>query len=73
MVKNKSKTYSRFTEYKKRESKNTTMENHQYVKEGSKSERKELQNSQKIIRQQYLVLQFSSVLLLSRVRLFATP
>ena len=73
MVKNKSKTYSRFTEDKKRESKNTTMENHQYVKEGSKSERKELQNSQKIIRQQYLVLQFSSVLLLSRVRLFATP
>ena len=67
MVKNKSKTNSRFTEDKKRESKNTTMESHQHVKEGSKSERKELQNSQKITRQQHLVLQFSSVQLLSRV------
>ena len=40
MVKNKSKTYSRFTEDKKRESKNTTMENHQHVKEGSKAKEK---------------------------------
>ena len=50
---------------KKRESKHTTMENHQFAKEGSKRERKELQNSQKIINKIALVSPYLPIITLN--------